>query len=194
MGEVIEGKRGYGCANWKPENGGCKFVIWKEYRGITVFPETAARLLSAREAGPLKAVFPDTGKPCAATMMLVFREPEWVVETILGEPGAEAEVSDSSLGNCPACGGEVVEGNKGYGCARWRDKDGGCKFVIWKTVAGKEISRETAHKLLSEGSTEVIDGFRSRKGSLFSARLKLSSEDSGPPKVVFDFPPRTPDR
>ncbi|MBF0203498.1 MAG: topoisomerase C-terminal repeat-containing protein [Desulfamplus sp.] len=32
-GNIIEGKKGYGCANWRPEHGGCRFVIWKEIMG-----------------------------------------------------------------------------------------------------------------------------------------------------------------
>ena len=33
------------------------------------------------------------------------------------------------LGKCPRCGGDVVEGKLGYGCANYK---AGCKFVIWK--------------------------------------------------------------
>lgn len=33
------------------------------------------------------------------------------------------------LGVCPRCGGQIVEGKKGFGCSNWRN---GCKFVIWK--------------------------------------------------------------
>ncbi|MCP4133865.1 MAG: hypothetical protein GY754_23045 [bacterium] len=91
------------------------------------------------------------------------------------------------LGECPVCGGNVVEGTKGYGCANWRDKDGGCKFVIWKIIAQKEISKETVVKLLENGITEKIDGFKSRKGSTFATKLKLESDGTGMLKVSFDF-------
>ncbi|MBF0315439.1 MAG: type IA DNA topoisomerase [Oligoflexia bacterium] len=34
------------------------------------------------------------------------------------------------LGVCPSCGeGRVFEGQKGFGCSRWKE---GCKFVLWK--------------------------------------------------------------
>jgi len=29
-GRIIEGKKGYGCENWRPSDGNCRFVIWKE--------------------------------------------------------------------------------------------------------------------------------------------------------------------
>ncbi|MBF0235003.1 MAG: topoisomerase C-terminal repeat-containing protein [Desulfamplus sp.] len=32
-GHIIEGKKGYGCSNWRPEHGDCRFVIWKEIMG-----------------------------------------------------------------------------------------------------------------------------------------------------------------
>jgi DNA topoisomerase-3 len=91
------------------------------------------------------------------------------------------------LGTCPACGGQVIETKKGYGCSKWRDQDGGCKFVIWKEIAGKRISKKVAKQLLKHSMTGTIEGFRSKKGNSFSARLKLESDGSGPPKVLFDF-------
>ncbi|MCP4156551.1 MAG: hypothetical protein GY757_53045 [bacterium] len=29
-GDITEGKKGFGCSSWRKEDGGCKFVIWKE--------------------------------------------------------------------------------------------------------------------------------------------------------------------
>lgn len=82
------------------------------------------------------------------------------------------------LGKCPTCGSEVVEGMKGYGCKEWRT---GCKFVIWKTIAGKKISARTAKALLT-GKNPELKGFKSKAGKPFDARLKL--EDG---QVRFDF-------
>lgn len=31
--EIIETSKGFSCSNWKKEDGGCKFVIWKETFG-----------------------------------------------------------------------------------------------------------------------------------------------------------------
>lgn len=85
-----------------------------------------------------------------------------------------------SLGKCPACKeGDVVENLKAYGCNRWKD---GCKFVIWKEIAKKEISRAIANELIEKGKTKRIKGFKSKKGKSFSTVLKL---DNG--KVSFEF-------
>ncbi len=95
---------------------------------------------------------------------------------------------EDAIGRCPLCGGQVAEGPKGYGCGNWREEDGQCRFTIWKTIAGREIDKQTAIRLLEDGRTEIIEGFMSRQQKEFSAALKV--EDG---KVVFDFnpPPRS---
>ncbi len=83
------------------------------------------------------------------------------------------------LGKCPACGGNIVENSKGYSCDKWKS---GCKFTIWKTIAGKKLTKKQALSLLQKGKTGTIKGFTSKKGKAFSACLKL---DNG--QVKFDF-------
>lgn len=83
------------------------------------------------------------------------------------------------VGKCPLCGGKVERDRFGYGCSGWRK---GCKFRINSPLLGKVITLESAKRLLSGQSTEVLEGFVSKKGRVFSARLKLSNG-----KVEFDF-------
>ena len=92
------------------------------------------------------------------------------------------------IGVCPICGREVVRTRRGYGCSGYKE---GCKFTIWSTVAGRSVSVAEAKQLLTEGRTEPLDGFVSKKGSSFSARLKLDGE-----RVSFEFDdtrPRSPE-
>lgn len=86
-----------------------------------------------------------------------------------------------SVGECPLCGKPVVENKKGYGCSGFKE---GCKFVIWKQFAGKKISEAQVKKLIKDGKTGLIKGFRSRKGSTFDAHLKYDKQKN---KTVFDF-------
>jgi DNA topoisomerase-3 len=79
------------------------------------------------------------------------------------------------------CGSEVVEQPRSYGCGGWQR---GCKFVIWKTIAGKRIGVRTAQALLRQGRSPVLKGFESKSGRPFDARLKL---DGG--EIRFDFDP-----
>ena len=54
-------------------------------------------------------------------------------------------------------------------------------------VAGKKITPEIIRQLLTEGRTELIDGFMSKAGRAFSAYLVLSKDKK---KAEFEFPPR----
>lgn len=86
-----------------------------------------------------------------------------------------------SIGICPACKGEVVRGRYGFGCKNYKE---GCKFRIGGNICGRVITVMEAQKLLTEGKTDVLKGFVSRKnGKEFSAALKLDGEN----KAVFDF-------
>jgi DNA topoisomerase-3 len=86
----------------------------------------------------------------------------------------------STLSVCPRCDAAVVEQAKYFGCGAWRQ---GCKFAIWKTIAGKRITAKTARELLQQGKTDLLQGFVSAKsGKQFDARLKLESGE-----VRFEF-------
>ncbi len=185
-GKMIEGKRGYGCSNWRDADGRCRCIVWKEIAGRQMSPEEAKTLVEKRELGPLDGFVSKKGKPFSAKLRLEQGEDgNWGTVFVFDDQPGEKE----SLGKCPACGGDVVDGPKGYGCANWREESGGCRFVIWKTVAQKELTPEVAKQLLERGTTDELFGFISRKGNAFSARLKLQ-EEGGVWKVAFEFPPR----
>jgi DNA topoisomerase-3 len=93
--------------------------------------------------------------------------------------GAAQPFASPALGACPRCGKDVVEGPKSFGCSGWRD---GCKFAIWKTIAGKTITVRTAQALIKKGKSPLLKGFASRSGKSFDARLKLDGDE-----VRFDF-------
>ena len=87
------------------------------------------------------------------------------------------------LGACPKCGGEVIEGQKGFGCASWRD---GCHFVLWKTpICGKVLTPTQIKSLLKKGKTPLIKGFKSKSGKSFAAYLIW--EDPVEAKLKFEF-------
>ena len=93
---------------------------------------------------------------------------------------APERVSREPLGDCPKCGAPVVQTKKAYGCSAWKS---GCKFAIWKTVAGKRVSEVQAKQLLSQGKTGKLKGFKSKAGKPFAAALTLDDDK----KVKLDF-------
>ena len=83
------------------------------------------------------------------------------------------------VGKCPMCGNEVIKNRYAYGCRDYQN----CKFRISTQICGRWISKSNVEKLLSEGFTSNIEGFVSKNGKNFNAKLKLDEEN----KVVFDF-------
>jgi DNA topoisomerase-3 len=83
---------------------------------------------------------------------------------------------------CPKCGGEVHERYKKFQCVK-------CDFGFWKIMGGRQIEPAEAETLLSTRELGPLDGFRSRLGRPFSAKLKLNDDN----EVEFDFGPRAGD-
>lgn len=82
------------------------------------------------------------------------------------------------IGTCPLCGAEVVKNRYAYGCKNYKE----CKFKINTLICNRSISKSNAEKLLKDGITSKIEGFTSKNGKNFDAKLKLDKD-----KVVFDF-------
>lgn len=70
-GAVVEGRKGYGCSNWRPEAGGCRWVIWKEVAHKTLTAAQARELLTAGETKrEVKGFKSKAGKEFAARLRL----------------------------------------------------------------------------------------------------------------------------
>jgi DNA topoisomerase-3 len=80
---------------------------------------------------------------------------------------------------CPRCKqGTLVAGNRGWGCARWRE---GCAFVIWFEIAGRRITDAELSDLVSKGKTRKRK-WRSGEGAEIGGRLVLdlsATRDAG---------------
>jgi DNA topoisomerase-3 len=84
------------------------------------------------------------------------------------------------FGQCPKCGSPIIERFKSFTCTNEE-----CDFTIWKTIAGRLLSRDEFEALVRDKQVGPLGGFRSRKGKRFHAMLKLSDEF----KTEFDFGP-----
>ena len=83
------------------------------------------------------------------------------------------------VGKCPLCGKNVVRGKSSYGCMGFAD---GCAFRVGINICKKSIPILEVERLLAEGKTEKIQGFISKNGKRFEARLVLRDG-----AAVFDF-------
>ncbi len=82
------------------------------------------------------------------------------------------------IGKCPLCGSDVIKNRFNYGCSNYKN----CKFKISANICNRAISKRNAELLLSEGITSKIEGFTSKNGKSFDAKLKLDKDT-----VVFSF-------
>lgn len=82
------------------------------------------------------------------------------------------------IGKCPLCGNDVIKNRYAYGCKNYTE----CKFKINTRICNRTISKSNAELLLQNGETSKIEGFVSKNGKSFDAKLKLDKD-----KVIFDF-------
>ncbi|HGF7815690.1 TPA: DNA topoisomerase [Enterococcus faecium] len=88
---------------------------------------------------------------------------------------------ENVMGTCSKCQNSVVDKGKFYGCSGYKD---GCKFTLPKRWSQKALTKKNVQDLLSKRETSLIKGFKSKKGSNFSAKLTLNDEM----KLAFEFP------
>ncbi len=103
-----------------------------------------------------------------------------VAECMSGRDIVIQQKSDRlSLGKCPACGKDVHENPKSFGCTGYRET--GCDFAIWKNdkyleACKKAVTPDMVRKLLAEGSIQV----RTRRGrKIFSKTLRYAKRENG---------------
>jgi len=207
---VIEGKRAFGCSQWR---NGCGFVLPREYRGVTLDTKMARELLQRHivlraaqidgkqrvlrmtaggavediEAPSPKLQHSDGRKPKSRGARQRNRPATAGVSRSPSPRGPDASSKDAAgkatitqLCDCPQCGRPIIEGQKAYGCSGWRE---GCRVTVWKEIAGKKITKSMAVNLLTKGKTQILKGFVGKSGKPFEARL-IRHHD----KVSFEFP------
>ncbi len=79
---------------------------------------------------------------------------------------------------CPKCGSEVHEKYKKFQCV-----GASCDFAFWKILGGRQLEPGEAEALIRDRELGPLDGFRSRLGRAFSAKLRLNDAF----EVQFDF-------
>jgi len=90
------------------------------------------------------------------------------------------------IGKCPKCGGKVFESEKNYVCENAQADRKPCKFKSGKVILEQPVERTQMAKLLTEGKSDLLDQFMSRRGNKFKAWLVMDEKG----KVTFEFPER----
>ena len=166
------------------------FRIGKSFAGRRLETEEAEILIKNGRVGPLDGFVSKAGRPFSAMLKL---DEENKVTFVFNETPGSTNADDPStivnapvVGKCPICQSEVRETENSIVCVKNPIvSDGKCRFRITKTLLDKSIPSEELRKLLNEGKTSLIQGFKSRKTRrLFDAVLFLK-EDGG---IGFEFP------
>ena len=89
------------------------------------------------------------------------------------------DVSSESIGICPLCNGTVRKMSWGWGCENHHTSK--CGFGISKSLCGKVLNDNYVRRLLN-GEKIAMQGFQSKKGNTFDAKIYL---DNG--SIKFEF-------
>jgi DNA topoisomerase-3 len=123
----------------------------------------------------------------AATLTLVkdVEKGKWKAEYDFGDKQDLATLEP--FWTDPATGAELCESGNSY-LLRERNGEGWKQtFRVGRLMCQKAIPREAAIQLVSQGKTDLIQGFTSKKGRPFDAFLKRQGE-----RIAWEFPPRKP--
>ena len=208
--DIVEGKNGFGCMGFKD---GCKFVVWKSSQhGMMSKTEVTAdmvhTLLASEwvpeerkdEQGEMKP----TGRMRTKETVLIKKlyseknKKDYSGRIYLTDEGKGSQYGagfglDSieheppvSLGKCPRCGADVIEGRNGYGCSDYKN---GCKFIIWKKQKQKMLSKieftKTDAKRFLSGKPTRKNHLLDRRGNEFKADLIMEETPDNPYGPVF---------
>jgi len=178
--QIKETRKAYTCGN--PD---CTFVIWKKIASKSLSPKMASNLLKYRKSGPFKGFYSKKKKRFSASLILHEQDGKWQVAFDFAKPdspsGAPPKAKETTAPPdpvCPLCGGQIIEGKKGVGCANWRPEQGNCLFVIWKEISGKKLTSENINTLL-KGKTTRTYVLKDPQGNKFKAKLRLQTADRG---------------
>lgn len=173
--DLRENSKAIGCSGYK---NGCDFTIWKTVAGKELTEKQIMDLLTKGRTAKIKGFTSRKGTKFDACLKLV----DGKVSFDFDDPKPTTNFN-IDWGTCPICGSPMEETGRSVRCS-----DHDCKFVIWKTIAGKDLEPAIIHELITEKQTLYpVTGFKSRKGSSFDALLYW---DDGEQKVVFHFPDR----
>ncbi|CAM8621829.1 TopA Topoisomerase IA [Comamonadaceae bacterium] len=199
-GIVKENYRRYTCTGADGHGEGCGFSFGKSPAGRTFEPAEVEQFLRDKHIGPLDGFRSKAGWPFLAEMVIKFDEEakNYKLEFDFGDDKAgeeDGELVDfgtqTALGACPKCGGNVFEHGKNYVCEKSVPTDAqptpSCDFKSGQIILQQPIEREQMQKLLATGKTDLLDKFVSmRTRRAFKAMLAWDAAEG---KVNFEFAP-----
>ena len=185
-----ESFKAYDCKNQE-----CKLVVWKTVSSRELEPTEVTTLLETGSVGPIKGFKSKMGRPFEAKLALS-EGTEWKTTFDFGDGGIRSnepfnkEAATLIVEKCPVCEkGGIYEAGIAYACEHGLGPEKKCAFRMGKMILQREISPDDVRKICTEGKTNLLTKFISKKGRPFNAFLVLDKKSG---KVGFEFEERKP--
>lgn len=187
---------------WKCDSGDCKFSLSKVIASRPINEDEAREILAKGRLGPLTGFVSRFRQPFDATIVLEDDKKTgfkagFEFEKSEAEEAEQEAVKDPAnrLCPCPLCKkGDIFVTATSFLCER--RAEGGtkaCKARLSREMCKVEIPNEQAIKYFTEGKTDLIDTWISKKGRSFSAALTCNTEANSKGRMLgWEFPPREP--
>lgn len=138
--------------------------------------EEIVDLLKNKRIGPLEGFQSKRGLGFSANVII--KDDNTVGFEFTSEPAVKASEEEiesyEEVCKCPLCGAPVLSSPDAYICKSYFDKK--CNFRVAKRMLEREIPVEQLLKLANDKSTDMLEGFKSKRtGKLFNAKLVLRS-------------------
>jgi DNA topoisomerase-3 len=163
-----------------------KIVIRKILGGRIMSEAEVVSLIKGETLGPFSDFRSKQGKPFTASVRLHQQKIEFIFADATDTLDIEAIKASPSLGVSPVDGTTVHETPAGYMSTSALEGDKKKGLQISKIILAKAIELKHIQQLLTDGRTELITGFISKKKRPFDAFLLLDKKG----KITFEFPPR----
>ena len=190
-GEIHETYKTFQC-----QSPNCEWALYKIILGRQFEPHEVEDLITQGRAGPLRGFRSKLGRPFDA-MMKLGPAPDFKAGFDFGEGSGEGDgtgegatppdfSNQTPVGSCPKCRSNVFDTGMKYVCEKSVPPTKSCDFSSSKIILQQAVELPQMQKLLTEGKTDLLKGFVSKKtGRKFEAFLVLKEG-----KVSFEFAPR----
>ena len=163
-----------------------KLMIRKVLGGRVMKEEEIVELIRGKTLGPFTDFRSKKGKPFTASVHIAHSKVEFLFADSITELDLDEIRSQEPLGESPLDRTKVFETPSGFLSESALEGDQKKGLRISKVILGRQLDREHISQLLTNGRTELIGGFISKKKKPFDAFLLLDAKG----KLSFEFPPR----
>ena len=193
---------GYTC-----KNEACAFKIGHTVAGRMLSHHEMKKLLTNKAVGPLVGFKSKKGTEFAAKLTV---DKDFNIQFEFESDGKFH--GQKTEYKCPLCGAVLEENKNAIFCTATKDPGttagmtnegtagmtnerttattndgaGDCNFTLFKTVAGHTLTAAEISELFTNGATPLIQDFKSKKGAVFTARLKWG-EGADRGRAIFEF-------